>query len=105
VTVDAAPGWWDEVLRNARNPWFLVGILGQGIFAARFLFQWIASERKGRVVIPGIFWWCSLVGASITFAYGVHRRDPLILVAQAFGLVVYVRNLALHLRAGRGEAA
>jgi lipid-A-disaccharide synthase-like uncharacterized protein len=105
LIAEASAGWGEEVLRNARDPWFLVGILGQGIFAARFLLQWIASERKGRVVIPGIFWWCSLVGASITFAYGVHRRDPLILVAQAFGMVVYVRNLVLHLRAGKGEAA
>ncbi len=73
----------------------LFGLLAQAIFMARMLVQWVASERARRSVVPVAFWWLSLAGAAMLLVYGVLRRDIVIILAQSFGLVVYIRNLAL----------
>lgn len=81
--------------------WIKVGFLGQAIFTARFLVQWLASEKKRDSVIPVAFWWLSLLGGTTLLMYAIHRRDPVIIVGQAMGLVVYTRNLMLVARAKR----
>ena len=75
--------------------WVAIGFLGQFVFAARFIMQWISSERRKVSHIPVLFWYLSLVGGSITTVYAIHRRDPVFIVGQASGLIVYVRNLML----------
>ncbi|MHB8078876.1 MAG: lipid-A-disaccharide synthase N-terminal domain-containing protein [Candidatus Krumholzibacteriia bacterium] len=75
--------------------WLAIGLAGQLSFGARFLVQWIVSERRGKSVIPLAFWWLSLGGGVILLAYAVHRRDPVFIIGQAFGLIVYVRNVVL----------
>jgi lipid-A-disaccharide synthase-like uncharacterized protein len=88
----------DELLSNLRNPWLLVGLAGQAVFSARFLVQWIQSERAGRSLIPDLFWNLSLVGSALLLAYALHRRDPVFALGQSAGFVVYARNLALRRR-------
>ena len=85
--------------------WLAWGFVGQAIFSFRFLVQWIASERRGKSVVPGAFWWLSLAGGVILLLYAVHRRDPVFIVGQAAGLVVYGRNVVLLRRAGSSEGA
>lgn len=75
--------------------WIVVGLLGQALFTARFLVQWIASERKGRSTVPDSFWWLSLLGGATLLAYALWRRDPVFILGQGLGLVVYLRNLVL----------
>jgi lipid-A-disaccharide synthase-like uncharacterized protein len=75
--------------------WQLVGFVGQGVFTARFLVQWAASEKKGNSVVPIAFWWLSLVGGFSLLVYAVYRQDPVFIVGQGMGMVVYVRNLML----------
>lgn len=75
--------------------WILIGFLGQFLFAARFIVQWISSERKRESHIPIHFWYLSLIGGSIMAAYAIHRRDPVFVVGQVSGLIVYIRNLML----------
>jgi len=75
--------------------WFALGLLGQAIFFSRFLVQWIASERAGRSHVPPLFWWLSLAGSMLLLAYAIHRKDPVFVLGQAFGWLVYTRNLAL----------
>jgi lipid-A-disaccharide synthase-like uncharacterized protein len=75
--------------------WLIVGFAGQFVFAARFIVQWVVSEREKRSHVPVQFWYLSLVGGAITTVYAIHRRDPVFIVGQASGLVVYVRNLML----------
>ena len=75
--------------------WILIGFAGQFLFAARFIIQWISSERRGTSHIPVQFWYFSLIGGTIMLVYAIHRRDPVFVVGQASGLVVYVRNLML----------
>ena len=79
--------------------WVKIGFLGQAAFTARFLVQWVASEKKKASVVPVAFWWLSIVGGLILLAYAIHRRDPVIIVGQATGLIVYIRNLMLVQRA------
>ena len=75
--------------------WFALGMAGQAIFFSRFLVQWIASERAGKSYIPRIFWWLSLAGSMLLLFYAIHRKDLVFVLGQAFGWVVYARNLVL----------
>lgn len=79
--------------------WVAFGLAGQFIFGARFIVQWLASERKKESHIPITFWYISLVGGIITTIYAIHRRDVVFTLGQGAGLVVYVRNLMLIYRA------
>lgn len=77
------------------SSWLALGFLGQALFSARFLVQWLASEARRESVIPVAFWYLSLAGGATLLAYALWRRDPVFAVGQGFGLVVYARNLAL----------
>jgi lipid-A-disaccharide synthase-like uncharacterized protein len=75
--------------------WLIIGFAGQALFSARFIVQWIASERVRKSVVPVAFWFLSLAGGGLLFAYAASRHDPVIMLGQVSGLVVYVRNLWL----------
>lgn len=72
------------------------GTLGQLIFTTRFVVQWIESEKNKESEFPVSFWYISLVGAILIASYAILRRDSVLFIGQAFGIVVYVRNLMLH---------
>ncbi|HZS34628.1 MAG TPA: lipid-A-disaccharide synthase N-terminal domain-containing protein [Methylomirabilota bacterium] len=84
--------------------WLGIGLLGQACFSARFLVQWIASERRRASVVPIYFWYFSIAGGVILLAYAIHRVDPVFILGQGFGLLVYFRNLYFIFR-GRAAAA
>ena len=84
--------------------WIVIGFVGQTLFSARFLLQWLASERARRSVVPTAFWYFSLGGSMVLLAYAVHRADPVFIVGQATGLVIYLRNLYLIRVAGSAGA-
>jgi lipid-A-disaccharide synthase-like uncharacterized protein len=75
--------------------WLAVGFAGQALFSARFLVQWLASERRGRSVVPLAFWYFSVAGGVTLLAYALYRRDPVFIVGQLGGLAIYLRNLQL----------
>lgn len=83
--------------------WVGIGFLGQALFTSRFLVQWIASERRRESVIPVAFWWFSLMGGVTLLSYAIWRQDPVFILGQGAGLVVYTRNLIL-IRGKRKEA-
>ncbi|HXH81779.1 MAG TPA: lipid-A-disaccharide synthase N-terminal domain-containing protein [Candidatus Tectomicrobia bacterium] len=78
---------------TTEHVWLAIGLLGQGLFTARFLVQWIASERRKRSVVPVAFWYLSLGGGLTLLAYAIYRRDPVFILGQASGILVYARNL------------
>jgi len=78
--------------------WLVIGLLGQGLFASRFLIQWFKSEMEGRSVIPVAFWYCSIGGGVVLLAYAIYKLDPVFILGQATGLIVYGRNLYLIFR-------
>jgi lipid-A-disaccharide synthase-like uncharacterized protein len=75
--------------------WVIWGVLAQLMFTLRFLLQWIASERHGTSIIPVSFWYFSLFGSLGLLVYAIVRADPVFILGQAFGSVVYIRNLML----------
>lgn len=75
--------------------WFAVGLLGQAIFCARFVVQWLASERHKRSVVPVSFWYLSICGSLILLAYALSRWDPVFILAYVLNSMIYVRNLML----------
>lgn len=95
--------WWEQV-SSIEATWLAIGLLGQGCFMMRFLFQWICSERARRSVIPVVFWYFSIGGSIMVLAYGVHRADPVIIIGQLTGTVIYARNLYFIWREGRETA-
>jgi lipid-A-disaccharide synthase-like uncharacterized protein len=75
--------------------WLAIGFLGQAMFSLRFLVQWWTSERAGRSIVPIGFWYLSLSGGLVLLFYAIHRRDPVFILGQATGVLVYLRNLQL----------
>ena len=82
-------------LNNLEIFFLVIGFIGQGIFASRFIFQWIHSERKGESSIPLIFWYLSIFGGIGLLTYAIFRKDPVIILGQLFGILIYLRNLIL----------
>lgn len=78
--------------------WLAIGFMGQALFSARFLVQWISSEKQKKSVIPIAFWYFSLGGGVTLLSYAIFRLDPVFIVGQAGGLLVYSRNLYFVLR-------
>ena len=85
----------NQVLIFLRDPWNILGIVGQALFASRFIIQWMVSEIERRSVIPVAFWYCSMGGGILLLAYAIHREEPVFIAGQGLGLIVYIRNLRL----------
>ena len=77
------------------NQWLIIGFVGQALFGARFIIQWVVSEKKGESTIPLAFWYCSIGGAVVLLSYAIYKQDPVFIVGQSLGSIVYVRNLIL----------
>ena len=75
--------------------WVIFGFAAQLMFTARFLVQWIASERAKDSVMPVAFWYFSLAGGLMLLAYALYRADPVFIFGQALGTFIYARNLWL----------
>jgi lipid-A-disaccharide synthase-like uncharacterized protein len=73
--------------------WLAIGFLGQALFSARFLVQWLQSEREKKSVFPVAFWYFSIAGGITLSAYAIYRKDPVFIVGQLTGLFIYLRNL------------
>src|SRR5580704_3854299 len=91
--------------------WLSVGFVGQAFFSARFIIQWIASEKRKESVIPIAFWFLSIGGGLTLFTYALHRLDPVFILGEAAGVLIYSRNLYLiwrkrqSARRSRGQAS
>jgi lipid-A-disaccharide synthase-like uncharacterized protein len=79
----------------AEFTWVMIGLGGQMAFTARFLVQWIASEKAGRSTVPVAFWYFSIVGGTVLLSYAIYRGDPVFILGQSMGVVIYSRNLWL----------
>jgi lipid-A-disaccharide synthase-like uncharacterized protein len=97
--------YFHEVFVQKFEWWVVLGYLAQIMFTMRFVVQWIASERAGKMVIPLAFWFFSIGGGLLLFAYALRIRDPVFILGQGFGVFVYLRNLYFVLRDRRAAAA
>jgi len=73
--------------------WLIIGFVGQALFSARFIVQWIKSEREKKSVFPIAFWYFSIAGGLTLSVYAIYRQDPVFIVGQLSGLFIYFRNL------------
>lgn len=85
--------------------WWVIGFGGQVVFASRFWVQWVASERARRSIVPVSFWYLSMVGGLLSLCYAIYRLDPVFILGQATGSVIYARNLYLIRAVQNGDAA
>ncbi len=97
-----------ETLLNITSPWgvawVVLGLAGQVLFAGRMLVQWLVSEKHKRSVVPPVFWWMSLGGASMLLAYFLWRKDIVGVLGQCTGWLIYTRNLWMIYRPHPGAA-
>jgi len=96
--------WFHEVVGKLSGPggyWHAFGFAAQAVFTARFVVQWIASERRKKSVIPASFWILSIAGTLMILTYSIYLRNPVFILAFSFNSVVYVRNLMLMSREKR----
>ena len=101
----AVGGYFYDVFVQRLDWWAYIGIIAQALFTARFVVQWLASEKAGRSVIPFSFWLLSIGGGVLLLIYALYRRDPVFILGQAFGVLIYLRNLTFVLRERREEKA
>jgi len=102
---------WMEAVLNVSSAagyfWVGLGLLGQVLFTGRMVVQWLVSEKNKKSTVPPVFWWMSLVGATMLLMYFMWRRDPIGLLGQALGCFFFVRNWGRFsgaTRVGGGEA-
>ncbi len=83
----------------------VIGFTGQAMFFMRFFVQWLYSEKHHRSLIPTAFWYFSLAGSFFLLAYAIIKKDPVFIVGQSTGFIIYTRNLTLIRREQREKAA
>ena len=86
--------WW-ATTPGTEKLWLLLGVVAQLLFASRFLVQWLASERARRSIVPETFWYFSVAGGVLLFAYAIYRLDPVFIMGQGTGLLIYARNIQM----------
>ncbi len=78
--------------------WIGIGLFGQLLFSCRFLVQWVTSEKLKKSVIPIAFWYLSIAGSLTLLSYAIYRLDPVFILGQSTGFIIYFRNLVLIYR-------
>ena len=82
--------------------WLIIfGVVGQFTFTLRFVYQWWYSRRAGESLLPITFWLISLTGSAMIIAYAILRRDPVLILGQATGFIVYIRNIMIAMKSKR----
>lgn len=84
--------WWASIT-TTELIWLSVGFSAQLMFSMRFIVQWIYSERARQSIVPEVFWYFSFVGGTMLLVYAIHRTDPVFILGQATGLLIYGRNI------------
>ncbi len=75
--------------------WHIFGYTGAAVFASRFWIQWTQTEKHGHSHLSALFWWISLIGASVAIIYFGRMADWVNIFAYGAGIIPYIRNLML----------
>ncbi|MFV0483145.1 MAG: lipid-A-disaccharide synthase N-terminal domain-containing protein [Bacteroidales bacterium] len=88
----------DRLFKHDNIPiWLIIfGIVGQFTFTLRFIYQWAYSRQAGESLLPRTFWTISIIGSAMIISYAIIRHDPVLIIGQASGLVVYIRNIMIE---------
>lgn len=79
----------------------VIGAVGQLLLNYRYFYQLYYSEKASESLLPLGFWVISAAASIMVVAYAWIRHDPVLLVAQSAGLVVYLRNIWIFTRSKR----
>lgn len=101
--MDAVAQYFRELYVEFKDPWAIIGWLGQAFFTSRFVVQWIASEREKKSVIPVSFWYLSVIGTVLLLIYGFYVKKPVYIVGYLFNSIVYIRNIHFIFRERRNR--
>jgi lipid-A-disaccharide synthase len=79
--------------------WHFIGCFGGFLFASRFWIQWWNAEKQRKSQLNEGFWILSILGGVITIIYSIKINDTISIVNFSCGLVPYIRNLMLLIKA------
>lgn len=94
--------WWGEYAdaktkaeEISRSLWFwlAIGVVGQALFAARFIVQWVATEMQKKSVVPAAFWYLSVLASSLQATSFLQRREWVFGIGMLATLLIYLRNI------------
>lgn len=71
------------------------GFMGQLLFFMRFIIQWIYTEKHKKSAVPVAFWYFSIIGSFMLLTYSVLIKDPIFILGQSTGAIIYLRNISL----------
>lgn len=71
------------------------GFIGQILFFMRFVLQWLYTERYKKSTVPLSFWYFSLAGGFMLLTYAILIKDPVFVIGQSTGAIIYLRNISL----------
>jgi 4-amino-4-deoxy-L-arabinose transferase len=83
--------------------WFLIalGLLGQVLFASRFLLQWLVTEARKKSTFPTAFWYVSIAASLLQILSFGGQGEWVFALGLVSTMPVYLRNLWLiHRRPG-----
>ncbi|MBN8653690.1 MAG: lipid-A-disaccharide synthase N-terminal domain-containing protein [Cytophagales bacterium] len=83
---------------NFASTALLLGGAGQLLLNFRYVYQWYFSEKAQQSLLPLGFWVISALASLMVVYYGIMNTEPVLLVAQGMGFVVYLRNIWFALR-------
>ena len=97
------PSFINSFFQDEDIPLWLIafGSIGQIIFTLRFVYQWYYSRKVGESVLPVGFWIQSLIGSLMILTYAIIRLDPILILSQSTGFIVYTRNIMLCRKASK----
>ncbi len=75
--------------------WTVFGLSGNLLFSSRFVYQWLLSEKQGRLLVPRAFWYLSFWGSLVSLIYAFHIDKAPVILGYVFLPVLYGRNLVL----------
>lgn len=78
--------------------WLIYGGVSYSLFTIRYLYQSYVSHHAGKSLLPAMFWYISILAAVSVQIYGIYRADIVLIISQAGGLIVYIRNIMLGRR-------
>lgn len=93
---------WNSLTANLIHPVMIMGAVGQLALNLRFVYQWYYSEKFKTSILPLGFWhistWASVLVIIYALFHPIHGYDPVLLVSQGLGIVVYARNIVIYRR-------
>jgi lipid-A-disaccharide synthase-like uncharacterized protein len=75
--------------------WKAIGYGGLVMFQARWVVQWLHSEKHKESLVPISFWWFSVAGAFLELMYFLRQQDSVGILGYCISVVPYTRNLML----------